>query len=148
MIGYDPKKSCSSPAFLSARDEAQRERLGAADGAVGARRQVGRAHRVGLDVARHLGGFAEGVAGVQRRDVRVGDRRRLGELLLSQSTVACAIAVVHPEHQARAPTCSGSGSASLDGDAVLLHRRLGQLGDVERKDPVRRQGLGPDRVLL
>ena len=126
------------PGLDAGRDQAQGERLGAVDVAVGAGR-CGR--RLDLVVNRQqLGGLAEVVARPERGEVGVAQRRRVLELLLDPGDARLRGAAVHPGDEAEreevlAALCvAGGDSLDVLGGAHghRGHRHAEELVVVER----------------
>ena len=88
------------PGEVSPHNQAPGRRLGAVDGPVLPRREMRRGDGVRRDAVRHLGGLAEGMAGVQRGDVGGGEFGMTGEPLVEPIDGRLPVAVVHPVDQA------------------------------------------------
>jgi hypothetical protein len=82
------------------------------------------------DLAADLRRLAISMAGVQRRDIRLGKLRRLGELGLQPLLDRRAVAVEHPEREAQRPHVLAA-QRLLVAEAERLHRIQRQLADVE-----------------
>ncbi len=78
------------------------------------------------------------MAGIEGGHVGRGDVRQLGKLPLQPALRGGAVAAVHPEHQAQRPHVPAA-ERFLARDAGVGHRQLGQPGNVERQQLVRRQ---------
>ena len=85
-----------------------------------------------LERTRQLGGLAIGVAGVERGDIGLRQRRHLGELGLQPVDDRLAVAVEHPQRQPQRPHVLAA-QRFLVAQPERLHRVERQLADVERQ---------------
>ena len=115
---------------LDARDQAHRDRLGASHRTVQARCGRCDADVMLLHRTRQLGGFAIGVACVQRGNVRLGEHRSFGELGLEPVDDRRAIPIEHPECEPQRPHVLAA-QRLLVAKPERLHRIQRQLRDVE-----------------
>ena len=132
---------------LAARDQAERQRFGAGDGAVEARLGRRRGDMVLLERRAHLDRLAIGMAGVQRGDVGLGELGRLGELGLEPVDDRLAVAVEHPQREAQRPHVLAA-QRFLVAEAERLHGIERQLRDVEVDDLPFGEAAVLERVLL
>ncbi len=125
-----------------AGDQAQADRVSAGDGAVQPRLGRRGGDVVLLQRPRQFRRLAIGMAGVERGDVRLGQRRRLGEFGLEPVDDRLAVAVEHPERQPQRPHVLAA-QRLLVAEAEGLHRVEGELRDVERQQlPFREAAVG------
>ena len=120
------------PGQLRTRDQAQRDRLRARDRAVQTCRRRHRLHMLLPDLPADFRRLAIGMAGVQRRDVRLGQHRMLGELAVQPIDQRLAIAVEHPQRQTQRPHILAA-QRLLVAKAKRLDRQQGQRADIERQ---------------
>ena len=131
---------------LAASHEPERSRLGAGDRLVKAGLHL---RRRDLDLVQQLadfGGFAVGMAGVERRDVGAGNRLVLfAEFLLDPGHHRLAVAVEHPQRKAERPHVLAAQRIA-GGKPVRLHRLKREPCDVERHHLERRERVVFQRV--
>ena len=130
---------------LRAGDQAERQRLGAGDGAVEAGCRLHRIDVEPVQAVADFGGLAEGMTSIERRDVGVRQHRVLGELGLQPVNQRGAVAVEHPQRQTQRPHVLAADRL-LVAKPERLDRVDGELGDVERQQLVARQAAVFQRV--
>ena len=132
---------------LASGDEAERQRFRAGDGAVEAGLGGGGGDMVLLERRAHLRRLAIGMAGVQRGDIGLGELGRLGELGLEPVDDRLAVAVEHPQREAKRPHVLAA-QRFLVAEAERLHGVERQLRDVEVDDLPFGEAAVLERVLL
>ena len=135
---------------MGAGGEAPADAFRAGDIAVLAGRQLGRRHVIGMNAGRKLHGLAEGVAGLERGDVDLGDVRNFPELVLEPVAGRGGLAVEEPQDQAERPHVLGAQRV-LVGDLHVfdgLGGVLGVFGDLQRQHAVFLQAAVLERVGL
>ena len=132
---------------LCARDQAQADRFGAGDGAIKPRRA---GHRIDMDLLerpRELGGFAIGMARIERSDIGIGDFGLGLELGLEPVVDRFARTVEHPQREAQRPHVLGP-QRILVAQAVGLDRLDGLFADVEGEQVVFGEAVVLERIGL
>ena len=128
-------------------DQPQRQRGGAVDVAVGARRNVGGRRDAVLDVEQ-LGGLAERPAGVEGGQVGLGRRRVAGELLLHPALGDVGGTSVEPRDDAEREQVLGPAGVA-GGDALHpFDRARGQRAHGDAVDAVFAQRAVLERIVL
>ena len=130
---------------LCARDETERDALGAGQRAV----ETGRDGR-GIDVvllerSRKLGGLAIGVAGVQRRNIGGRKVRVLRELAVEPVDQRLTVAVEHPEREPQRPHILAA-QRFLVAEAEGFHGIHGELTDIQLEQLPFRKAAVVERV--
>ena len=126
-------------------DETPRQGLRPAHRAVASRLDGRAAHRVANEMLRHFGRFAERVAGVHGRDVRLGELGPLSELAAQPLDRRLPVAAVHPQHQAQRPHVAAAVRLPAR-QAERFDRFRREPRDVERQDLVGSEGAVCERV--
>ena len=135
------------PGQPGAGDEAPGDPFGAGQGAVGAGLDFRRRHDNGADLARHLGGFAEGVTSIEGGDVRGGDILALGEFSLEPIDGRLATPAIHPVNQSQRPQVLAAQAFFLR-QPVFLDRFQRQPRHIDFQDAVLGQRIAVQRVVL
>ncbi len=100
---------------------------------------------VSVNSVRQFRVFAVDVAGVERRDVRLGKLGTLRELCLEPGDRLVALAAEEPIHEAQCPHVLAAVSV-FGTEAHILHRFERHLGDVERQHAIAIEGSVLERI--